>query len=73
MSASPSALSPVTALVATLWSAARRRFETPRGRKVLRIAIPVAGLCVVAVLFTAMRPAKKNTFGDGAASPVIAG
>jgi HlyD family secretion protein len=72
MSASPSATSTAPALAATLWSAARRYVDTPRGRKMLRIAVPVAAVCLVAFVATAMRPARKNTFGNGTTAPVIA-
>ena len=37
----------------------------------LRIAIPVVALGLLGLLIMALRPAKKNTFGDGTASPVI--
>ncbi len=49
-----------------------RRFDSPRGRKALRIGIPVAVVCLAVLLVATKKASKKNAWGDSSSAPVIA-
>jgi len=72
MSADPTANPSPSDRIASLLSALRRRFDSPRGRKALLVGAPVAVGGLAILLVATMRPSKRANWGDNAAAPVTA-
>jgi RND family efflux transporter MFP subunit len=72
MNAAPSANPSLADRAAALLLTLRRRFDSPRGRKILLFGAPLATICLIALLIAAKRPSKRAGWGDNATAPVTA-